>query len=321
MPTVKMLGPRLALLACSVGLQRDRQRHLRHQRDHRHHEEHRPGHVLRPDDDAEQQQPGDREVRGEDPGDVVERARARVRAQDDQRDRRHADQHQEQQHRPAAQRMVPDPVAQREQVVDLPRASLLSRRDRRVSRHHRDHLPWWPGFTPPWHAAPRPPSPRCAMSRAARIPAEDGGAQLGLRRLLERDQERDGRLGVRAEGEHAVAGEQDGLGTRSFLDQLDDGVSPRGPPGPPPPGPGGAAVRTGPAAAGPRGRTRADAGNACGSPRRPVAWLRFRHGAPGCCPGLPLSFSPAGGKLSWLTATRHPRRPAPRRSAPAGPGR
>jgi hypothetical protein len=40
------------------------------------------------------------------------------------------------------------------------------------------------------------------------------------RRLFDHHQERDGCLGVRAEGEHIVAGEQDGLGSRSFRDQL-----------------------------------------------------------------------------------------------------
>src|ERR1700730_6482261 len=66
---------------------------------------------------------------------MVERACARASAQDHQGDRRYADQHQEQQHGPAAERVVPDPVTQREQVVDLPR-ELLSRRDRLVSGHH-----------------------------------------------------------------------------------------------------------------------------------------------------------------------------------------
>ena len=51
-------------------------------------------------------------------------ARARAGAQDDQRDRRHADQRQEQQHRKAAQRAVPDPVTHREQVADPPGAVL-----------------------------------------------------------------------------------------------------------------------------------------------------------------------------------------------------
>ena len=123
--------------AMQRGLQRDRQRHLRRQRDRRHHDEHCPGHVFRSDDDAEQQQPGNREVDGEYPGHVVERAGARVPAQDDQGDRRDADQHEEQHHRPAAERVVPDPVAKRQQVVHLPGASLLGRRDRRVSGHRR----------------------------------------------------------------------------------------------------------------------------------------------------------------------------------------
>ncbi len=107
-------------------LQRDRQRYLRRQRDRRHHEEHRPGHVFRADNDPEHQQPGDGEVGGEDPGHVVKRGRVRVRAQDDQRDRRHADQEQEQDHGHAAERVVPDPVPERQQFIDLRRAARLS---------------------------------------------------------------------------------------------------------------------------------------------------------------------------------------------------
>ena len=62
-------------------------------------------------------------------------------------------------------------------------------------------------------------------------------------------------------------------------------------------------------------------------PRVPIAesigalWYRFRHGAPGCCPGLPSASHRLRGEANLLTATRHPRCPAPRRSAPAGPGR
>ena len=83
------------------------------------------------------------------PGHVVERARTRVRAQDDQRDRRNADQHQEQHHGPAAERVVPDPVAEREQIVDLPGGSLLSRRVRRVSGHSRVISPTLRCLVPP----------------------------------------------------------------------------------------------------------------------------------------------------------------------------
>ena len=71
--------------------------------------------------------------------------------------------------------------------------------------------------------APRPrghpPHVQCSARNSA---AERGGAKLGLGRLFECHQERDGGLGVRAEGEHTVAGEQDGLGTRSFRVQRGD---------------------------------------------------------------------------------------------------
>ncbi len=60
-------------------------------------------------------------------------------------------------------------------------------------------------------------------AREFRGAAKRGGTELGLRCLLERDQERDGGFGVWAEGQYAIVGEQDGPGARSLLDQIDDG--------------------------------------------------------------------------------------------------
>jgi hypothetical protein len=81
---------------------------------------------FRPDDDAEEQQPCKGEVRGEYPGNVIEGGGVRACAQNDQRDRRHADQHQEQQNRPAAQRRVPDSVTEPEQTLGQTGVSRLN---------------------------------------------------------------------------------------------------------------------------------------------------------------------------------------------------
>ena len=70
--------------------------------------------VLRADDDPKQQHPGHGEVDREDPGDVVDGGLGRV-VEQDQRDRRHAHQADQQQHRPAAQGRITGPVAHRHQ--------------------------------------------------------------------------------------------------------------------------------------------------------------------------------------------------------------
>jgi hypothetical protein len=69
------------------------------------------------------------------------------------------------------------------------------------------------------HRSPAAIPQMCNVPGGADNRPRTAGAQFGLRRLLERDQERDRRLGVRAEGEHPVAAQQDGLRTRSRLDQ------------------------------------------------------------------------------------------------------
>ena len=138
---------------------------------------------------------------------------------------------------------------------------------------------------------PRRPSPRCAMSWAARITGRGRRCAVRPPPPPRGRPERDRRLGVRAEGEHPVAAQQDGLRTRSRLDQLDAGGDRGG---------RGHRDLLRLAQAGqrfvpgrqrrPPGRTPAGAGNACGSPRRPVAW----PGTPPCAWPRPRCSSRPG---------------------------